>query len=58
MKKNKENVKKPLNKLHLPTISLYVNNDYKDNKKQKNDKEELKSIDNIFTKDFINNYFD
>ena len=58
MKKNKENVKKPLNKLPLPTISLYVNNDYKDNKKQKNDKEELQSIDNIFTKDFINNYFD
>ena len=47
----------PFDKLPVPKITLYDNNDFKENKVKEN-KDNINTVDNIFTKEFINEYFD
>ena len=60
MKKNKKSFKKiPFDKLPEPKINFYINNDFKDsNERAKKNDDKIKTVDNIFTKDFIDDYFD
>ena len=60
MKKNKTSFKKiPLDKLPEPKINLYTNNDFKEsNQREKKNEDKIKTVDNIFTKEFIDDYFD
>ena len=49
----------PFDKLPVPKITSYVNNDFKEkSNREKGNKDNLKTVDNIFTKEFINEYFD
>ena len=47
----------PFDKLPLPKIMSYDNNDFKENTQGKK-QDKIKTVDNIFTKEFINDYFD
>ena len=60
MKKNKTSfIKIPLDKLPEPKINLYTNNDFKEsNQRAKKNEDKIKTVDNIFTKEFIDDYFD
>jgi len=60
MKKNNTSFKKiPLDKLPEPKINSYINNDFKEsNITVKKNEDKIKTVDKIFTKEFIDEYFD